>query len=296
MKKSYDEYRDMLNGHLLDCLPAVDSRSSTLSEAMEYSLTAGGKRLRPVLLMASCELAGGDPREALPYACAIEYIHTYSLIHDDLPAMDDDAVRRGRPTSHIVFGAGPATLAGDALLNTAFEAMGSDMLLYSDDGEALKRRVRAMCAIARGAGIRGMLAGQISDIENDSRPCSAEMLDHIHRNKTAALIVAAVRAGLYIGGADEALMDDMTDYAEKLGLAFQIADDILDVKGDAHKMGKNTGRDAGHNKNTYVSLHGMEAAERRLKELTRAAAAAAAPYKEAGFFRELALKLAERDR
>ena len=174
----------------------------SLYESMKYSLTAGGKRLRPALLIGACEFAGGNIQEALPYACALEYIHTYSLIHDDLPCMDDDDYRRGIPTNHKVFGEDIATLAGDGLLTTAFESMVKDMFLYFDDEMKLKRRIRAIYEIAKGAGCSGMIAGQMADVENEGKTVSKEMLDYIHINKTAAMIVAAVRAGAYLGGAD----------------------------------------------------------------------------------------------
>ncbi|MBQ1401385.1 MAG: polyprenyl synthetase family protein, partial [Firmicutes bacterium] len=163
MERTYDEYKEIINRHLLDFVPVIDNKSISLYDAMKYSLTAGGKRLRPVLLLAACEFAGGDYREALPYAIAIEYIHTYSLIHDDLPAMDNDDLRRGLPTNHKVYGEALAILAGDGLLNTAFEAMNKDMMLYFDQPDQLPKRVRAMYEIAKGAGVRGMVAGQVSD-------------------------------------------------------------------------------------------------------------------------------------
>ena len=295
MKENYNEYRELVEKHLLDYIPDIDQKSETIYQAMKYSLTAGGKRLRPVLLMAACEFAGGSSMEALPYACAMEYIHTYSLIHDDLPAMDDDDLRRGKPTNHKVFGEGMAVLAGDALLNTAFEVIGSDLLMHMDDDESMKKRIRAGYEIAKAAGVRGMVAGQVADVENEGMECSNEMLEYIHLNKTAALIVGAVRAGLHIGGADDLMFRDMSVFAEKLGLAFQIADDILDVTGTAEEIGKNTGQDEKGQKNTFVSKNGLETARKRLNELTSEALGAIAPYYDnAEFFRALALKLADR--
>ena len=201
-------------------------------------MRAGGKRLRPVLLLAACEFAGGDINRALPYACAIEYIHTYSLIHDDMPEMDNDDLRRGMPTNHKMFGNAMALLAGDGLLSTAFEVMHKDELLYFDDSAKLKRRIRATYEISKYCGCRGMVAGQVADIEAEGKQCSKEMLDYIHINKTAALIMAAVRAGAHLGGADDQMMEALTLYAENLGLAFQIVDDILDVVGDEATLGK----------------------------------------------------------
>jgi Geranylgeranyl pyrophosphate synthase len=225
----------------------------------------------------------------------MEYIQTYSLIHDDLPAMDDDDLRRGLPTNHKVFGPGIATLAGDGLLTTAFEIMNRDMLLYFDNQDSLIKRVKASYAIAKGAGVRGMVAGQVSDIESEHKKCSNEMLEYIHLNKTGALIIASVRAGLFLGGADDEMMTRMTEYAENLGLAYQIADDILDVKGSVEELGKQTGEDAEHEKVTYVSINGLEASEKRLEELTEKACEAIAPYYDnAEFFRDLVQKLAKR--
>jgi len=295
MKENYDDYKNLVNEHLLDFIPSIDTKSSSLYESMKYSLTAGGKRLRSVLLLASCEFAGGKANHALPYACAMEYIQTYSLIHDDLPAMDDDDLRRGLPTNHKVFGPGIATLAGDGLLTTAFEIMNRDMLLYFDNQDSLIKRVKASYAIAKGAGVRGMVAGQVSDIESEHKKCSNEMLEYIHLNKTGALIIASVRAGLFLGGADDEMMTRMTEYAENLGLAYQIADDILDVKGSVEELGKQTGEDAEHEKVTYVSINGLEASEKRLEELTEKACEAIAPYYDnAEFFRDLVQKLAKR--
>ena len=295
MRESYDEYLKILNDNLLDYLPPVDPKSSTLYDAMKYSLTAGGKRLRPVLLMASCEFAGGKAEKALPYACAMEYIHTYSLIHDDLPCMDDDDLRRGKPTNHKVYGVGMATLAGDGLLNSAFEVMSKNLFMNFDDPDELKRHINAMYIITKAAGITGMVAGQVSDIESEHTECSEEMLEYIHRNKTGALLVGSVKAGLVLGGADKEMLNDMTVYAENLGLAYQISDDLLDVLGSAEEMGKNSGADAQHEKVTYVSLNGVENSEKKLKELTQEAVNVIEKYYDnAEFFRNLILKLSER--
>ena len=295
MREHYDEYKDMINEYLLDYIPGVDTKSSVLYDAMKYSLTAGGKRLRSVLLLAACEFAGGDAKDALPYACAIEYIHTYSLIHDDLPVMDNDDLRRGMPTNHKVFGDGMAVLAGDGLLTTAFEIMNKDMFLCFDNLDELKKRLNASYTIAKNSGVRGMVAGQASDIDSEHKQCSNEMLEHIHINTTAALIVAAIRAGLYLGGADAEMMKNMTVYAENLGLAYQIADDILDVRGNTEEMGKTAGKDAASEKITYVALNGMEASEAKLQELTMNAVSALEEYYDnAEFFRTLVLKLENR--
>ncbi len=288
-------YKNLIEEHILDFLPEVDHKSFTVYESMRYSLAAGGKRIRPTLLLAACDFAGGDVKNALPYACAVEYIHTYSLIHDDLPAMDNDDLRRGIPTNHRVFGEAMAILAGDGLLTSAFEAMNKDMLLYFDNETNLKRRVKASYELAKGAGCRGMVAGQAADIEAENKQCSREMLDYIHINKTGALIVAAVRAGAHLGGADKKMLEDLTDYAEVLGLAFQIGDDILDVEGTESIMGKKANVDKNKNKSTYPCCYGLEESRKRLMELTETAKEIMAPYyDEAEFFNKLAEELAVR--
>lgn len=295
MNKEFERYKEIVEEHLLDFIPEIDHKSITIYDAMKYSLAAGGKRLRPVLLLAACEFAGGDIKNAIPYACAIEYIHTYSLIHDDMPEMDNDDLRRGVPTNHKVFGQAMALLAGDGLLSTAFEAMHVDQLLYLDDEKRLKRRIRAAYEISKYAGCRGMVAGQVADMEAEGKQCSREMLDYIHINKTAALIMASVRAGAHLGGADEEMMESLTNYAENLGLAFQIVDDILDVVGDEATLGKKTGVDLENNKSTYPALYGLEASQERLSELTQNAVDALADYYDnAEFFTQLVKDLAVR--
>ena len=279
----------------MNFIPNIDNKSLSLYESMKYSLLAGGKRLRPVLLLASCEFAGGSIREAIPYACAVEYIHTYSLIHDDLPAMDNDDLRRGIPTNHKVYGDAIAILAGDGLLTTAFEVISKDMMLYFDSPEKMMKRVNAAYQIASGAGCQGMVAGQVSDIEAENAIASNEMLEYIHLNKTAALFKASIKAGLYLGDYDDKMITDMSKYADNLGLAYQIANDILDVVGNKEELGKNTGSDEKRHKNTYTSINGLDEARRRLEELTSGAVEAIADYYDnAEFFRDLVLELAER--
>lgn len=295
MDRSYAEYKEIVNAHLMDFIPNIDNKSLSLYESMKYSLLAGGKRLRPVLLLASCEFAGGSIREAIPYACAVEYIHTYSLIHDDLPAMDNDDLRRGIPTNHKVYGDAIAILAGDGLLTTAFEVISKDMMLYFDSPEKMMKRVNAAYQIASGAGCQGMVAGQVSDIEAENAIASNEMLEYIHLNKTAALFKASIKAGLYLGDYDDKMITDMSKYADNLGLAYQIADDILDVVDNKEELGKNTGSDEKRHKNTYTSINGLDEARRRLEELTSGAVEAIADYYDnAEFFRDLVLELAER--
>ncbi|MDD4445584.1 MAG: polyprenyl synthetase family protein, partial [Eubacteriales bacterium] len=257
----------------------------TLYDAMRYSLTAGGKRLRSVLLLAACELCGEKADIGLPYACALEYIQTYSLIHDDLPAIDNDDLRRGAPTNHKVYGEDVAILAGDGLLSAAFETMTKDMLLYLDDPTLLRRKVRAAFEIAKGTGCRGMVAGQIADVESVNRQCSKEMLDYIHLNKTAAFIRSSAVAGCYLAGADKERCNDVRVYGESLGLAFQIVNDIQDITGDALQIGKETGKDQKIKKCTYPLLFGMEESKEKARELLdRARQAVAKYYDEAEVF------------
>ncbi|MBQ4466777.1 MAG: polyprenyl synthetase family protein [Firmicutes bacterium] len=297
MDRTYDDYKELINQHLMDFIPVIDNKSISLYDSMKYSLTAGGKRLRPVLLLAACEFSGGNIKEALPYACAIEYIHTYSLIHDDLPAMDNDDLRRGRPTNHKVYGEAQAILAGDGLLNTAFEAMYKDMLLYFDQPDQMLKRVKAAYEIAKGAGVRGMVAGQTSDIESEEKDISNEMLEYIHINKTGALIKAAIMAGLSLGDPDADMTERMERYAENLGLSFQIADDILDVVGNAEELGKNVGQDQKDHKNTYTSINGLDKAYERLDELSRDALKAIEDYYDnAEFFANLINEMKNRSK
>ena len=294
---TFADYRNMLEEHLTDFIPDVDQKSITLYESMKYSINAGGKRIRPVLLMAACDFCGGKVAEALPYACAIEYIHTYSLIHDDLPCMDDDDLRRGIPTNHKVYGEAVATLAGDGLQSVAYEVIYKDMLLYFDDPDALKRRIRAGLEIVKGSGVKGMVAGQIADIEAEDKNCSKELLDYIHITKTADLIRASVRSGAMLGGCSEKELEDLSVYAENLGLAFQICDDILDIEGSEEEMGKKTGADAEKKKATYPEVYGIEESKARLRELTDAAINALADYYDnAELFVQLAKDLATRSK
>ena len=295
MERGYDEYKKIIDDHLLDFIPNIDNKSISLYESMKYSLTAGGKRLRPVLLLAACDFAGGDIREALPYACAVEYIHTYSLIHDDLPAMDNDDYRRGQLTNHKVYGEAIAILAGDGLLTTAFEVINKDMMLYFDSPEKMTKRIKAAYEIAKGSGCRGMVAGQVSDIEGEHNEYSNEMLEYIHINKTGALIKSAIRAGLYLGDPTTYMLQNLDVYAANTALPYNIAHHILDEVGDPKELGKATGSDKKQNKNTYTSINGLDAAYKRLDELTdNAVAAISSYYDNAEFFRDLVLKLKTR--
>lgn len=276
--------RDALVGFVNAC-----RSPEPLKGAMGYSLLGEGKRLRAVLLLAACEMAGGEPEAALPYACAMEMIHAYSLVHDDLPAMDDDDFRRGKPTCHKVYGEGMAVLAGDGLLSLAYEVM-----LSSARGP---EQIEAMRRIARGSGTGGMLAGQCADLAHEmEQEHTQKTLEYIHLHKTADMFIAAVTAGLCLAGADEAALQAGAEYSKALGIAFQIQDDLLDIEGDAGKLGKNTGMDAARGKLSWPGHFGVQAAHVAVKEYTDRALCALEPFGEAAeFLRETALGLSERD-
>lgn len=264
-----------------------------LAESMRYSLLAGGKRLRPCMLLKACEINGGDVSSALDYACAMEMIHTYSLIHDDLPGMDDDCLRRGKPTNHVVFGVGQAILAGDGLLTFAFETM----LKAAINGSILhENALKAIYAIARGAGVTGMVAGQCADLYAEGRgEADKKLLKYIHAGKTAAMFIGAVQAGAHLAGADEEKLFALTRFAANFGRLFQVTDDILDVTADADKFGKSKGKDEAEGKLTAVSLMGLEGAKRCAKDLCDSALDALGVFGEKGdYFRWLTLDMAKR--
>ena len=250
---TYAEYQQMVEGALSAQLASLGYIPEKLFEAMDYSLSAGGKRLRPVLLLAACDTLGGNLDEALPFACALEMIHTYSLIHDDLPAMDNDDLRRGRPTNHKVYGEGMAILAGDGLLSAAMELMLRAAVKMGD-----LRGVRAAEAIARRAGVTGMVAGQVMDVTGEGSEPTLEKVEYIHRHKTADLLTAPVEAGVILAGADDATVAAGCEFGVNLGLAFQMVDDLLDVEGDAATLGKTPGKDAAEGKLTWVAVKGVE--------------------------------------
>ena len=257
---------------------------SPLREAMEYSLMAGGKRVRPVLLLSAGLAVGGEAGDLLPFACAVEYIHTYSLIHDDLPAMDDDDFRRGKPTSHKVFGEGTAILAGDALLTDAFRVMAQSPLAQSDPGRAM----RAIADLARAAGSSGMVGGQQMDLSAASGCSGTAEVDEIELRKTAALLASCARTGAFLGGGTPVQVDALGEYGTRLGLLFQVTDDILDETGSFEEMGKGIAKDRARGKWTYPVAHGMPAAIERASELERAALAAVSAFgAEADPLREL---------
>ncbi len=268
--------------------PEPDSPSAPVAEAMRYSLLAGGKRVRPMLTLAFCALCGEDWHSALPFACGVEMVHTYSLIHDDLPCMDDDSLRRGRPTCHKVYGEAMALLAGDGLLTQAFETV----LAFPDP---VKAAAAAKC-LAGLAGYQGMVGGQCIDLSAGGQEVTIGLLKEMDQGKTVALIDAACRMGCIAAGAGEAQLAAASRYAQGVGMAFQIRDDILDVLGDAETLGKNTGMDAARDKRNYVSLLGVETAQELVESYTGQAVDALGIFpQDQSFLAELAQALANRD-
>ncbi|GAB4388456.1 MAG: polyprenyl synthetase family protein [Thermodesulfovibrionales bacterium] len=271
--KSYLREKAGLVNAFLEAYLEKPFEPPVLGESMRYSLLAGGKRLRPILAMASYEACGGNPEEITGCASSIELIHTYSLIHDDLPAMDNDDLRRGRPTNHKVFGEAMAVLAGDGLLTEAFL-----MLLDSGASFASERLVEAVREISLAAGARGMVGGQAQDIISENSEPSPETLHFIHRRKTGALIAASARLGGILAGAGGTEMEALSGYGWSLGLAFQVVDDILDVEGDPELLGKPTGSDEKRKKMTYPALYGLEASWKKAGELVAEAVDSLGPF------------------
>ncbi len=243
-------------------------RFGRLSESMRYSLLAGGKRIRPILSMAALSSVGHAPEPYIPLLLPLELIHTYSLIHDDLPAMDNDDLRRGKPTNHVVFGDATAILAGDALLTYAFTILSDPRY---DELSSEKVRLAVVRELSHGSGLAGMVGGQMLDMESEGRRISLEDLEFLHRHKTGALILSSVRIGALLGEAGASELKSLDQYGESVGVAFQIADDLLDVEGDAATLGKAAQKDNNHLKNTYPALLGIDGAKRMAKEKLEAA-------------------------
>ena len=254
--KTYAEYRKQVEEALSGQLRSLGEIPDILLTAMEYSLLAGGKRLRAVLLLASCEAIGGDTGKALPFACALEMIHTYSLIHDDLPAMDNDDLRRGQLTNHRKFGEDVAILAGDGLLSAAMELMARQAAKLAKVGDC--SGVLAMEAIARHAGVTGMVAGQTMDVTSEGAKPTADKVRYIHLHKTADLLTAPVEAGLLLAGATQDQVQYGCEYGQHLGMAFQMVDDLLDVIGTEEALGKSVGKDVAEEKLTWIAIRGIE--------------------------------------
>lgn len=278
-------YLDEIETYLPQCLPTKDGLRDTVVEAMAYACAAGGKRIRPVLTLAFCELCCGETAPALPFAAAVEMIHSYSLIHDDLPCMDDSPLRRGKPSVHVAFGEDMALLAGDALLGRAFEVM-----LRADADP--QRVIAAARVLADEAGIGGMVGGQVIDLQSEGKTISLSVLEQLQQGKTAALMIAACRMGAIIGGGSPERIQAASRFGEQIGLGFQIVDDMLDATMTAKELGKPVGNDAAHEKSTYVSLLGLEKARALATERTDAAVEALSVFgEEADDLRRLAQAL-----
>ena len=300
--KDLKTYAQMVNARL-ETLPAVIPEGSyeigqmpwLLSQSMRYSLCAGGKRLRPSMLLAAVEMLNGSVEDALDFACAVEMIHTYSLIHDDLPGMDDDTLRRGRPTNHVVFGVGQAILAGDGLLNCAFETMLAAALRKPD--RALDS-LMAIREIAEGAGVKGMIAGQVMDLYCETNHVNdLHALEYIHRDKTACMFIYPLRAAVRLCHGEDAALEALTRYGNAFGLLFQATDDLLDVTGDVENMGKTLGKDARSGKLTCISSFGLEGTRDRIHALHSDALEALRCFGDrAAFFSDLVDAMVDRTR
>lgn len=279
----------LVESRLTDLLPKCANGQDEVVEAMKYSLVNGGKRLRPVLCLEFAKACGGDRFDALDFACAVEYIHTYSLIHDDLPCMDDDDMRRGKPSCHKQFGEATALLAGDALLTHAFQIVAGAEL---DDS-----KIALACGLlAQNAGVQGMVGGQVIDLKYESESPNLRQLLSVHRLKTGALISAACLLGCIAAGADDKKIAAASAYAYDLGVAFQIKDDILDVTGSSEELGKPVGSDEDNNKTTYVSLRGIENAQKDVEKLTSAAISRLSDFQNTEFLEALSRYLVNRNK
>ncbi|MVB12982.1 Farnesyl diphosphate synthase [Caprobacter fermentans] len=285
-------YAEAIQAGLEKYVPEEKLLQGGLFQAMRYSLLLGGKRIRPILLLEFCGACGGDQESAIPFACALEMIHTYSLIHDDLPCMDDDSMRRGKPSNHVVFGEARALLAGDALLTMAFETMLSQDSIASVGPQ---RAARAAGILARASGAYGMAGGQMIDLQSEDQKIPADTLIYMDECKTGTLIVAAAKMGCVLADAEEEKLHAAEKYAKSIGLAFQIQDDILDVEGEQDSLGKPIGSDLENGKSTYVSILGMEKARALVQSLTDEATAALSCFGARGdYLRELAIALSSR--
>jgi len=254
------EYQQLVDAELDRLVPAETAFPETIHRAMRYSLFAGGKRIRPILCLEAARAVAGAAPAAVAAACTLELIHTYSLIHDDLPALDNDDYRRGKPTNHKVFGEAMAILAGDALLTLAFQVLGHLDI-------ALGRKARLVAELATAAGtVGGMIGGQVADLEGEGKPPDAALLESIHRAKTGALLRASLRMGAIVAGASDAQYDALSCYGEHIGLAFQIIDDILDVEASSEALGKTAGKDAQQHKITFPAVYGLEASRQMAEQ------------------------------
>ena len=288
-KAQIEKYSDAVNTELMKYIPEANDGQRDVTKAMRYSLSNGGKRLRPIFVLEFCRMCGGDVNKALPYACAIEYIHTYSLIHDDLPCMDNDDMRRGKPSCHKMYGEATALLAGDALLTHAFEICSASELSDSQN-------LRAVSLLSQNAGVGGMIGGQVIDLKYEQSDPSISDILTVHRLKTGALISAACILGCIAAGADDEKIALASRYAYMIGTAFQIRDDLLDIVGDEEKLGKPVGSDADNDKTTYVTLVGADRAQQDVKTLTDKAVEILDSFSENDFMKTLSEYLVNREK
>lgn len=287
--KSIEDYSERISKALIEHLPVVNDGQKSVVMAMKYSLTNGGKRLRPILVLEFCKMCGGDTEKAMAYACAVEYVHTYSLIHDDLPCMDNDDLRRGKPSCHKMYGEATALLAGDALLTHAFE------IASTADFDGAKN-ADAVSLLAQNSGVCGMIGGQVLDLKYEAASPSMSQLLTVHKLKTGAMISAACLLGCIAGDATEEQILAASKFAYYLGIAFQIKDDILDVTGDEEKLGKPVGSDKDNEKTTYVDIVGLNKAQEDVEKLTQAAIESLSAFENNEFVSSLAEYLTRREK
>lgn len=287
--KSIEEYSERISKALIEHLPVANDGQKSVVMAMKYSLTNGGKRLRPILVLEFCKMCGGDTEKAMAYACAVEYVHTYSLIHDDLPCMDNDDLRRGKPSCHKMYGEATALLAGDALLTHAFE------IASTADFNGAKN-ADAVSLLAQNSGVCGMIGGQVLDLKYEAASPSMSQLLTVHKLKTGAMISAACLLGCIAGDATEEQILAASKFAYYLGIAFQIKDDILDVTGDEQKLGKPVGSDKDNEKTTYVDIVGLNKAQEDVEKLTQAAIESLSAFENNEFVSSLAEYLTRREK
>ena len=289
-KKQMGNYSNVINEELMKYIPSASNGQREVAKAMKYSLSNGGKRLRPMLVLEFCKMCGGDVKKALPYACAIEFIHTYSLIHDDLPCMDNDDMRRGKPSCHKMYGEAIALLAGDALLTHAFEVCSSADL-------PAENNLNAVSLLAQNAGVGGMIGGQVVDLDSEGKPITEETVRYMYRLKTGCLLKAPALIAIAAAGAESTeAAAHLLGYTETVGLAFQIKDDILDVEGDAAILGKKTGQDAKEEKSSMTAVMGVPYCKTLLQDLTKQAMARADFFGDRGaFLRDMASYLLVRE-
>lgn len=287
--KSIEDYSERISKALIEHLPVANDGQKNVVMAMKYSLTNGGKRLRPILVLEFCKMCGGDTEKAMAYACAVEYVHTYSLIHDDLPCMDNDDLRRGKPSCHKMYGEATALLAGDALLTHAFE------IASTADFDGAKN-ADAVSLLAQNSGVCGMIGGQVLDLKYEAASPSMSQLLTVHKLKTGAMISAACLLGCIAGDATEEQILAASKFAYYLGIAFQIKDDILDVTGDEQKLGKPVGSDKDNEKTTYVDIVGLNKAQEDVEKLTQAAIESLSAFENNEFVSSLAEYLTRREK